>query len=238
MTAQATSVTEADRVARLNAGLRHAPPADILRAALGQEFAGDIAVVSSFGAEAGALLALVADIAPATPVLFLDTGMHFFQTLDYRDALTARLGLTDVRMLHPAPADLAGEDPRNVLWQTDVDACCDLRKTRPLDRALEGFGAWITGRKRFQGGARVSLPVVEHEAGRFKVNPLANATPEEIAEILARHDVPPHPLVAEGYPSIGCWPCTRPVEAGGDARSGRWAGSDKTECGIHLGRGD
>jgi phosphoadenosine phosphosulfate reductase len=222
-----------DRAGMLESTLRHATPQRILRAALGA-FGDRIALVSSFGSESAVLLHMASEIDPAIPVLFLDTGMQFGQTLDYRKQLVARLGLTDVRDLRPAFKDLAAIDPSGMLWKTDTDACCNLRKVVPLDTALEGFDAWITGRKRFQAITRASLPVVE-EAGRLvKVNPLANWTKAELDTYVAEHDLPPHPLVAQGFPSIGCWPCTKPVEEGHDAREGRWAGSEKTECGIHT----
>ena len=222
---------------RLDAELRHAHPMTILRAAY--DALGDqVALVSSFGAESAVLLHMVSQLNPQTPVLFLDTGMLFGQTLDYRQQLAARLGLTDVRDLRPRFEDLAVGDPNAELWKTDTDACCHIRKVLPLDRALAGFGGWITGRKRFQGGDRLRLRVVERADGQIKFNPLANWTKEQIEAYAAEHDLPPHPLVAFGYPSIGCWPCTQPVEEGQDERAGRWAGQDKTECGIHMPRAE
>jgi phosphoadenosine phosphosulfate reductase len=223
----------ANLVARLNAELRDAEPQAILRAAI-EHFGDKVALVSSFGSESAVLLHMAAQIKPDIPVLFLDTGMLFGQTLDYRKALVARLGLTDVRDLRPQFQDLAVHDPAADLWKTDTDACCNIRKVLPLGRALEGFDGWITGRKRFQGGDRLRLQVVEQGESQIKFNPLANWTKEQLDAYAAEHDLPPHPLVAFGYPSIGCWPCTAPVEEGGDTRAGRWAGSDKTECGIHL----
>jgi phosphoadenosine phosphosulfate reductase len=221
--------------AELNARLREASPQEILAVAI--ETLGDrLALVSSFGAESAVLLHMAAQLTPDIPVLFLDTGMLFGQTLDYRKALAARLGLTDVRDLRPQYQDLATQDPSANLWQTDTDACCNIRKVLPLDRALGDFDGWITGRKRFQGGDRLRLQVVEESDGKLKFNPLANWTKEQIAAYAAEHDLPPHPLVEFGYPSIGCWPCTKPVEEGQDERSGRWAGQDKTECGIHMPR--
>ena len=222
-----------DMAVTLESSLRHQTPQRILRAALGA-FGDRIALVSSFGAESAVLLHMVSQIEPDLPVLFLDTGMQFGQTLDYRKQLTERLGLTDVRDLRPAFKDLAAIDPSGTLWKTDTGACCDLRKVVPLTQALEGFDAWITGRKRFQATTRASLPVVERNQDKIKVNPLANWTKADLDAYAAEHDLPPHPLVQFGYPSIGCWPCTRPVENDADARSGRWAGSEKTECGIHT----
>jgi len=225
----------ANLIARLNAELRDAEPQAILRAAI-EHFGDKVALVSSFGSESAVLLHMAAQIKPDIPVLFLDTGMLFGQTLDYRKQLVAKLGLTDVRDLRPQFQDLAIHDPGGDLWKTNTDACCNIRKVLPLDRALDGFDGWITGRKRFQGGDRMRLQVVEQGESQIKFNPLANWTKEQLDAYAAEHDLPPHPLVAFGYPSIGCWPCTAPVEEGGDTRAGRWAGSDKTECGIHLDR--
>jgi len=222
-------------VARLDAELRHAHPRTIVEAAM-ETFGDKLALVSSFGAESAVLLDIVARVNPATPVLFLDTGMLFGQTLDYRKDLAARLGLTDVRDLRPQYQDLATADPQAKLWQTDTDACCHVRKVLPLDRALEEFDAWITGRKRFHGGARLSLPVVEQSDGKVKFNPLANWAKADLEAYATEHGLPAHPLVAQGFPSIGCWPCTKPVETDGDIRAGRWEGSQKNECGIHLAR--
>ena len=220
---------------RLDAVLRNAHPATVLVSAI-EAFGDKLALVSSFGAESAVLLHMVSRLKPDVPVLFLDTGMLFGQTLDYRKTLAARLGLTDVRDLRPLYNDLAVADPNAKLWQTDTDACCNVRKVLPLDRALADFDAWITGRKRFHGGDRLSLPVVEQADGQVKFNPLANWGKAELDAYIAEHDLPAHPLVAQGFPSIGCWPCTNPVEEGQDVRAGRWAGQDKTECGIHVAR--
>lgn len=222
--------------ARLDAELRHAHPRTIIEAAL-ETFGDRLALVSSFGAESAVLLDIAAKVNPDIPVLFLDTGMLFGQTLDYRRNLAARLGLTDVRDLRPHYQDLATTDPEAKLWQTDTEACCNLRKVVPLDLALQDFDGWITGRKRFHGGSRMSLPVVEQADGRVKFNPLANWTKADLDAYMAENKLPAHPLVAAGFPSIGCWPCTRPVEdSSDDVRAGRWAGSQKTECGIHVAR--
>ena len=220
---------------RLDAELRHAHPLEIIRAAV-ETYGDELALVSSFGAESAVLLHLAARVNPDIPVLFLDTGMLFGQTLDYRRQLAAKLGLADVRDLRPRFEDLATGDPNADLWKTDTDACCHIRKVSPLEAALGGFSAWITGRKRFHGGERLRLPVVEAADGRLKFNPLANWSKHDLEAYAAEHALPEHPLVAFGYPSVGCWPCTSPVEEGGDIRSGRWAGSQKSECGIHTAR--
>ncbi|MBV9995786.1 MAG: phosphoadenylyl-sulfate reductase [Caulobacteraceae bacterium] len=225
----------ADLARRLNGRLRAADPQTILEVAI-DTFGDQLAVVSSFGAESAVLLHMAAELKPDIPVLFLDTGMLFGQTLDYRQQLAHRLGLTGVRDLRPRFDDLAMGDPGAELWKSDVEACCHIRKVLPLDRALEDFSAWVTGRKRFHGGDRLRLAVVEEADGKLKFNPLANWSKSDLDGYAVRHGLPQHPLVPFGYPSIGCWPCTSPVEAGGDLRDGRWAGSQKSECGIHTAR--
>lgn len=209
------------------------PGLSLLRDAILREHVGRIAVVSSFGAESALLLALVAEIDPSVPVLFLETGKHFPQTLAYRDQLVALLGLTDVRSVAPDSAAVSVRDPAGQLYASDADACCDIRKVQPLAGALGSFDAWINGRKRYQGGGRAALPWHELVDGRVKLNPLADWTAADIAEELRRRALPLHPLVAQGYASIGCAVCTRPVTVGEDVRAGRWTGSIKTECGIH-----
>jgi len=221
-------------VQALDTRLRGAEPQAILQAAF--DLYGDrLALVSSFGAESAVLLHMATQVSPDIPVLFLDTGMLFGQTLDYRKTLAAKLGLTDVRDLRPAYQDVAVHDPSQELWKSDTDACCHIRKVLPLDVALGGFDAWITGRKRFHGGDRLRLKVVEFADGKLKFNPLANWGKAELDAYAALHDLPAHPLVAFGYSSVGCWPCTQPA-TDEDVRSGRWAGSEKSECGIHTPR--
>ena len=229
-----TATRSTDLAARLDAELRRAHPRTIMESAV-EAFGDRLALVSSFGAESAVLLDIAAQVKPDLPILFLDTGM-LFGHLDYRKQLAERLGLTGVRDLRPAFQDLATGDPQANLWQTDTDACCQIRKVLPLDRAIQGFDAWITGRKRFHGGDRLNLPVVEHADGKVKFNPLANWGKAELDAYIAERGLPTHPLVAQGFPSIGCWPCTQPAEEGEDARAGRWKGLDKSECGIHLAR--
>jgi phosphoadenosine phosphosulfate reductase len=209
----------------------------VLMRAVNDRFKGKIALVSSFGAESAILLHMISDIDKALPIIFLDTGKLFPETLAYRDELVARLGLTGVRSVRPSGAQLAAWDPDGRLWEKDVDLCCAIRKTNPLDAALEGFDAWITGRKRAQGGARSQVNLVETGPdGRITVNPLTHWDDDMIETYFELHDLPRHPLQAQGYSSIGCATCTAMPRAGEDKRSGRWAGQDKTECGIHLPR--
>ncbi|MGN6312092.1 MAG: phosphoadenylyl-sulfate reductase [Xanthobacteraceae bacterium] len=226
--------TVAAVAARLDRELAQASPAQIIEAALRTVSREQLAVVSSFGTESAALLKVVADVDPAIPVVFLDTGWLFAETLAYRDTLIATLGLRDVRSIKPREQDLAQHDPDNELWFSDPDACCRIRKVEPLKRALSPFKAWINGRKRFQGGARAIIPVVEEDGARLKFNPLANVSAEDIAAIYALAKLPAHPLVASGFRSVGCMPCTSRATADEDSRAGRWRGRGKTECGIHT----
>ena len=207
----------------------------VLRLAIKDLFPGRIALVSSFGADSAVLLHMISQIDKATPVLFVDTGHLFPETMAYRDELVSLLGLTDVRAVSAKPEELAVLDPENFLWSSDPDRCCAIRKTAPLGRAIEGFDAWITGRKRFQSDTRASLPLFESEGERVKINPLAGWDATKLLAYLDEHDLPRHRMVAKGYPSIGCIPCTSAVKPGEDQRAGRWRGKGKTECGIHLG---
>lgn len=198
-------------------------------------FGRGLALVSSFGADSAVLLHMISEIDKAFPVVFIDTGKLFPATLRYRDDLVARLGLTDVRSIQPAPVRLAEVDPLGMLWMSDTDACCGIRKVEPLAPALEGFDAWITGRKRHQAATRANLKLFEADGTKIKVNPLAGWTSKDVEAWRVANDLPPHPLVAEGYRSIGCLPCTSKVAEGEDERAGRWRGQAKIECGIHLG---
>jgi phosphoadenosine phosphosulfate reductase len=218
----------------LDRALRNASPADVVAAALQAVGREHLAVVSSFGTESAALLKVMADVDPSIPVIFLDTGWLFEETLAYRDTLIVTLGLRDVRSIRPLEATLSREDPDRELWFSDPDACCRIRKVEPLARALAPFDAWINGRKRFQGRARATIPVVEEDGVRLKFNPFANISREEIAAIYANAKLPPHPLAASGYLSVGCMPCTSRTQPDEDARAGRWRGRPKTECGIHT----
>ena len=221
---------------RLNRMFRGSETDEGVSAVLRDGLAGDVAIVSSFGAESAALLHLVSRIDPSVPVLFLDTGKHFPETLAYRDELADRFGLNLVN-LYPDLDDLKTRDETGLRWSYDPDGCCELRKVRPLAKALATYDASLTGRKAFQSSTRANLPRIEidtsDEQGRLKINPLIDWDADRIAAYFNEHDLPRHPLVERGFPSIGCSPCTRPVGEGEDPRAGRWAGWDKVECGIH-----
>jgi phosphoadenosine phosphosulfate reductase len=218
----------------LDRALREASPAKVIETALETVGREHLALVSSFGTESAALLKVMADVDPAIPVIFLDTGWLFEETLAYRDTLIATLGLRDVRSIKPSEETLTREDPDRELWFSDPDACCRIRKVEPLARALSPFSAWINGRKRFQAGARAEIPVVEDDGAKLKFNPFANVLREEIEAIYRLAKLPPHPLVASGYLSVGCMPCSSRTAPGEDERAGRWRGRAKTECGIHT----
>ena len=224
----------AAHLAALQDKARDRDPHGILELALTGEFAGKTAMVSSFGAESAVLLHMVAQIDPNTPILFLNTGKLFGESLRYRDRLQDILGLGDVRTLAPSLDARLKNDADGTLWSRDTDACCNFRKTIPLQKALEPFAAQITGRKRFQTRERADMQPVEYFEGRFRFNPLWQWDLQQLEAYTERHDLPRHPLVEDGYPSIGCMPCTRRVQAGEDYRAGRWSGLDKDECGIHL----
>lgn len=197
---------------------------------------GPTALVSSFGAESAVLLHMAAQIDRTVPVIFLDTQFLFQETRDYQSALAEWLGLTDIRRIEPDKVDLLDRDPTGTLHQRDPDGCCALRKARPLEQALGAFNSWISGRKRFQGGQRANLTMFEQDPvlGITKINPLAGLTATELQAYATAHALPQHPLVAKGFASIGCAPCTTPVRPGEDIRAGRWRDTHKTECGIHL----
>lgn len=223
---------------RLNARFANATTQELLRAVIDDGLAGNLATVSSFGAESAVLLHQIVQIDPGLPVLFLETGKHFPETLAYRDDLVGALGLTNLQLLTPDAEELAAKDESGLRWSYDPDGCCEIRKVKPLARALVDFDATLTGRKAFQNASRADLPRFELDVsdaqGRLKINPLIDWDASKIEVYFIQHDLPRHPLVAQGYPSIGCSPCTSKVAPGDDPRSGRWKGWDKTECGIHV----
>ncbi len=216
-----------DRFARVKAS-------SLVRLAVEDLYPGRVALVSSFGADAAVLLHMVSRVDKSTPVIFVDTGQHFSETLDYRDRLCETLGLTNVISAGPRAETVAQEDPEKFLFASDPDRCCEIRKVRPLAEAMEAYDAWITGRKGFQSATRAALPLFEAEGDRIKINPLVGWGAKEVLDYIAEARLPRHPLVAKGFPSIGCLPCTSAVRPGEDERAGRWRGRGKTECGIHA----
>jgi phosphoadenosine phosphosulfate reductase len=225
--------TQAD-ADRLNARFAGVETLTMLRTLFAEGLLGRTAVVSSFGTESAVLLDLVARVAPHTPVVFVDTLKMFPETLAYRDALLARLGMTDSRTVTPDPKVLEAKDATGLRWSYDPDGCCEIRKVEPLKRAKDGLDSWISGRKAFQSQTRQNLPRFQIEDGRLKVNPLGDWVKADLEAYFAERDLPRHPLEAEGYLSIGCQPCTSIVKDGEDPRAGRWRGWDKVECGIHV----
>ncbi len=224
-----------ERVSELNRLYAHHAAPAVLERALSDPIVGATALVSSFGAESIVLLHMVAVIDRTTPVLFLDTELLFPETLDYQREVAAKLRLTNVHVIRPDRDLTFLNDANNRLHATNPDACCAMRKREPLDRALEPFDAWVTGRKRFQGGKRSRLDFFEQDGeNRIKINPMAHFTPSDVNDYIENNRLPRHPLVAKGYPSIGCLPCTTRVADGEDTRAGRWRGHDKQECGIHV----
>ncbi len=227
-----------NEVARLNDRFSDRPTEELLNFILHNKSIGKVALVSSFGAQSSVLLHLVAKVAPRTDVLFIDTGKLFQQTLEFQKKLASALELANVTVVKPDISEISKRDAKGDLWQKDNSACCDFRKIVPLSNELEKFDAWISGRKKFQGGIRESLKLFENSDGRIKINPLADWSQDQIEAYITRYKLPMHPLVAEGYSSIGCAPCTSPDSENEPARAGRWRGTEKTECGIHFIAGD
>ncbi len=209
----------------------------VLTSVLRDVYPGRVGLVSSFGTEAAVLLHMVAQIDPYAPVIFLETRKHFPETLGYRETLARELGLCNLQVVSPRPASVAADDPDGDLHARNPDLCCHVRKTLPMLQALRGLSCWITGRKRYQAATRDELALFEAQDRWIKVNPILDWDRDRIADYFHTHNLPRHPLEAQGYPSIGCAPCTSAVREGDDPRAGRWAGSDKTECGIHFENG-
>ncbi len=224
-----------DRLDGLRLAHRGARAEDVL-AGVYAEFPGEVALVSSFGADAAVLLHMASEIDRDFPVLMIETQMLFPETLVYQRDLSAHLGLRNVRNVRPDAADLAREDPDGTLNRRDPDACCDLRKVRPMAKELDRWPVTVSGRKRFQAATRATIDVFERLDGHVRVNPLAEWSAQDLRGYMTEHALPLHPLVSRGYPSIGCAPCTTTVRPGEDSRAGRWRGVEKVECGIHFGQ--
>lgn len=226
-----------ERAQRLNARYQGLTAEQLLQSVVRRDFPGRVGLVSSFGAEAAVLLNMIARIDPYVPVIFLDTWKHFPETLAYRDELIRSLGLCNIQTVFPRPDSLRADDPDGTLHTRNADLCCHVRKTLPMIKALRSLDCWITGRKRGQAATRADMQLFDTQDRWIKVNPLIDWTLDDVTTYFETHALPEHPLKSQGYPSIGCAPCTRAVRPGEDARAGRWADSDKTECGIHIENG-
>ncbi|MBI1977778.1 MAG: phosphoadenylyl-sulfate reductase [Candidatus Omnitrophica bacterium] len=221
---------------KLNAQFEKSQPAEILRWAI-DEFKPKVALSSSFQTESVVLLHMVSKIDPSIKVLFLETGWHFQETLEFKKEVVKRFGLTNVVELKadPKKREALGQETGGKPYEMNPDQCCYMNKVEPLQEALKGLEAWISGIRRSQSKTRKEIKIVEeYQGGLFKINPLANVTSGDIWWYIKEHKLPQHPLFEQGYLSIGCWPCTKPAQPGDDERSGRWAGKEKTECGIHT----
>lgn len=222
------------QVDALNDKYRNATPQELIQGILEVDFPGQVSLVSSFGTESAVLLHMAAQVDPDVDVIFINTGKLFGETIRYKNKLSEQVGLRNVRAIMPKPALLDQNDSKGILWSQNADRCCYTRKVEPMQRALKNVNIWISGRKGFHGGGRAKLPLFELVEGRIKVNPLAGWQKEDLDAYFESYALPKHPLEADGYLSIGCMPCTTPVADGEDARAGRWRGSDKAECGIHM----
>ncbi len=213
---------------------QHLEGRQLLETVINGPLAGRVAVSSSFGAESAVLLDMVAGIDRTIPVIFIDTGRLFAETLGYRDRLTAHLGLRDVRTVKADEKSINDADPNGDLYLSNPDACCNVRKVIPNASEVSGFDVIITGRKSFHGGERSNLLTAERSGWQIKLNPLAHWSQTRIEETFLLRQLPRHPLVDSGYRSIGCSTCTHKAAAKAGVRAGRWCGQQKTECGIHT----
>src|SRR6185436_4599991 len=233
-TSTVTSFPPAVDIAAMNERFEGRGPEEILRWAT-EEFAPDVILTCSFQHDGVVLGHMLQTNAPWVPVVFLDTGFHFPETLEYRDEIVRRFGFPMRNVRSPVTKEELERKHGPELFRTNPDLCCSIHKVAPLKAALEGVRCWINGRRRAQSATRQALTTVERfQGGVTKVNPMASWTAKETHAYMRKHDIPEHPLFERGYASIGCAPCTRPILPGEDERAGRWAGRDKTECGIHT----
>jgi phosphoadenosine phosphosulfate reductase len=215
-------LTDAD-LARLSAEFEHVPASRIISWAVG-EFGTRLALTASM--TDAVLVDLATRVDPGIEVVFIDTGYHFPETLETVEVVRRRYGL-NLRIMTVAPQEQS-------LWEADPENCCSAVKVGQLDRALADKDAWMSGLRRAEASTRAGAPIIGRDIrGLVKVNPLATWTDLDVRGYVADHDIPVNPLLDQGYLSIGCMPCTRPVAPGDDPRSGRWSGSDRTECGLH-----
>jgi phosphoadenosine phosphosulfate reductase len=222
-------------VQQLNARFADHPPTEILQWGL-TTFLPDIALATSFGPQSIVLMHLISQIRPETTVFYLDTDLLFPETYALRDELAARLDLHFIRVHSDLSLETQASEYGPALWSREPNLCCYLRKVEPLRRFLATQRAWITGIRRDQTSARVNAGLVEwdHAYGLVKLNPLAGWPIEQVWAYIHAQQLPFNSLHRQGYPSIGCWPCTQPAAPGADPRAGRWPGWNKSDCGIHL----
>ncbi len=230
-----TNAWTPERLRATSAAFETAAPADVLRWGA-DTFAPKLALATGFGPEGVVLMHLVSQAAPATTIFYIDTGLLFEETYALRDALAERLGLTFTRVSTDLTVEAQAEAHGPRLWRREPDACCEIRKVAPLRAFLKTQAAWITAIRRDQTPQRANAGLTEWDRtnGLVKLNPLARWTTEQVWAHIHDNDLPYNPLHDQNFPSIGCWPCTSPVAAGADPRSGRWAGTTKVECGIHF----
>jgi phosphoadenosine phosphosulfate reductase len=226
-------------LADLNAQFDGAPPQDIVRWALSEPILKRVAIASAFQVEGTCLIHMAVEVRPDVPILFLETGFHFAETLAFKERLTEQLGLNVVELTGEYTVERQAEEYGPRLYERDPKLCCELNKVQPFARGLRDYDAWLTSMRRDSAWTRKHTPIVsqtELEPGRslVKVNPVANWGRRDAWAYLKEHDLPHSPLYDLGYGSIGCAPCTRMVFPGEDERAGRWSGLLKTECGIHV----
>lgn len=226
---------DAVHISQLAEEFESADPREILSWA-NTTYGEKLAIVTSFQTTGIVTLHMMQDIAPSTPVLTLDTGFLFPETIDLMDTLEKRFDLNLQRIKPRQTPRQQARDYGDRLWERNPDRCCHIRKSIPLREALSGFSAWVTGLRRDQSASRANTPIVSRDSrtGLIKIAPFANWTEDEIWTYVRAHDLPYNPLHDIGYPSIGCWTCTKAVNHDADSRSGRWSQRDKTECGIHI----
>ncbi len=227
-----STVGESDEWMDAHRQLDQASPAHILQWAL-RRFGDEVIASSSFQTQSMPLLHMISLWAPRLPVIFLDTGYHFPETLAFRDKIVS-LWKLNLRIARTASGDHPAGQPQGNLYQRDPDLCCHLHKVVPMQEALRGYRAWISGIIPDQTAERAHLQVLEPGASVLRIHPLAFWSRRDVFNYIAEHRLPEHPLTSQGYLSIGCEPCTRPVQIGEMARAGRWAQSAKTECGLHT----
>lgn len=226
--------TTAEDLKLINGEFETQPPEAVLRWAV-EEFGPDVALATGFGAEGCVLVAMLAAISTDARIFYLDTDVLFPETYALRDRLEARYGVRFERRATRLSLSAQAAEHGAQLWERRPDLCCQLRKIEPLKEMLGGLRAWMTAIRREQSAARATAGIIERDEkfGLIKINPLARWSSRDVWNYIAKYDVPYNPLHDHGYPSIGCAPCTSPVQIGEDPRAGRWRGTQKTECGLH-----